>query len=129
MSAVKRSQSRILTLDEFFHGYEDSHLLFDVILERLDSIGAYELRVTKSQIAFRHRKDFAWAWIPAKYLRGKTAPLVLSLSLPQRNSSPRWKEIVEPYPGRFMHHLELFYAQDIDDEVRAWTWEAWLNAS
>jgi len=119
---------RTLTLDEFFHGYEPSRHLFDVVQEAIESIGPCELRITKSQIAFHRRKTFAWAWIPAKYLRGKTAPLVLSLSLPARNPSSRWKEIVEPYPGRFIHHLELFSVEDINEELRAWLWEAWLSA-
>jgi len=33
------------------------------------------------------------------------AALVLSLSLAQRNASSRWKQTVQPAPGRFMHHL------------------------
>ncbi len=79
-----------------------------------------ELRVTKSQVAFIHQKAFAWAWVPGKYLKGKTAPLVLTFSFRERDPSPRWKEIVEPYPGRFTHHLEIFNPADIDGEVRAW---------
>jgi hypothetical protein len=117
-----------VTLDEFFLGHEPSRPIFDVALETINSIGPASLRVTKSQIAFRRRKAFAWAWIPAKYLHGKTAPLVLSLSLPARDPSPRWKEIVEPYPGHFMHHLELYSTGDIDDEVRAWLRAAWFSA-
>jgi hypothetical protein len=58
----------------------------------------------------------------------KTAPLVLTLSFHKRDPSPRWKEIVEPYPGRFTHHLELYATNDIDDEVRNWLWEAWAGA-
>jgi hypothetical protein len=40
----------------------------------------------------------------------------------------RWKEIVEPTPGRFMHHLELHVETDIDDEVRRWLVEGWSAA-
>jgi hypothetical protein len=63
-----------LTLDEFFLGHERSRPLFDVTLEAINSLGPASLRVTKSQIAFRRRKAFAWAWIPEKYMRGKTSP-------------------------------------------------------
>jgi hypothetical protein len=41
----------------------------------------------------------------------------------------RWKQIVEPAPGRFTHHLELHTASEIDDEVRRWLQEAWEAAA
>jgi hypothetical protein len=45
-----------------------------------------------------------------------------------RSDSPRWKEIVEPAPGRFTHHLELYDVADVDDEVRGWLRQAWEAA-
>lgn len=118
-----------MTVDEFFEGQEQSRQLFEAVRSVVDSIGSTELRVTKSQIAFRRRKAFAWVWMPGKYLCGKIAPLVLTLSFLRRSSSPRWKEIVEPYAGRFTHHLELYSIKDIDDEVRDWLREAWVSAA
>jgi hypothetical protein len=116
------------TLDEFFAGFQESHILFEAVLKEVNALGAAEMKVSKSQIAFLRKKAFAWVWVPGKYLHGKTAPLVLTLSLRRRSSSPRWKEIVEPYPGRFTHHLELFSTQDMDDEVRGWLRDAWQAA-
>jgi len=118
----------LTTLDEFFAGLQESKGLFEAVLKEIHAHGAAEMKVSKSQIAFRRRKAFAWMWVPGKYLRGKTAPLVLTLSFRSRSSSPRWKEIVEPYPGRFTHHLELYSTQDIDDEVRGWLHDAWQAA-
>jgi hypothetical protein len=112
-------------LDEFFAGYDESRPIFDALRAVAEAIGPVEMRVTKSQIAFRRRAAFAWTWIPDRYLRGRHAPLVLSVAFPYRHPSPRWKEIVEPAPGRFMHHLELHTETDIDDEVHAWLREAW----
>jgi hypothetical protein len=109
-----------LTLDEFFIGYGESRPIFDALRDVVEAIGPVELRVSKSQIAFRRRVAFAWAWIPDRYLRGRHAPLVLSVAFPYRHPSPRWKEIVEPRPGRYMHHLELWSLANIDDEVRQW---------
>jgi hypothetical protein len=117
-----------MTLDEFFSRYEQSRPIFDALRAAIDALGPVEMRVTRSQVAFRRRKAFAWAWVPARYLRGKVAPLVLTLSFGVRSSSPRWKEIVEPAPGRFTHHLELYSSQDIDAEVRGWLKEAWEAA-
>ena len=48
------------------------------------------------------------------------APLVLTISFMKRDPSPRWKEIVEPTPGRFMHHLEVYSTEDLDQQVREW---------
>ena len=118
-----------MAVEGFFEGYEASRPLFDALWAAVQAIGPAELRVTKSQIAFRRRVAFAWAWIPDRYLRGGHAPLVLSLSLRRRDDSPRWKEIVEPAPGRLMHHLELHGVGEVDDQVRGWLAEAWLAAA
>jgi len=85
-------------------------------------------RLTKSQIAFRHRAAFAWVWAPGQYLGEGRAPLVVSVGLDHRDPSPRWKEVVEVRPGRFMHHLELWRPDDVDDEVVAWLAVAWAAA-
>jgi len=117
-----------MELDEFFAGQEQSRQLFEALLQAVEAIGPFDLRVTKSQVAFRRRKAFAWAWRPGQYLRGRVAPLVLTLGLRRGDASPRWKEIVEPYPGRFTHHLGLYASQDIDEQVRRWLREAWEAA-
>jgi hypothetical protein len=57
------------------------------------------------------------------------APLVLTLSLPYRDPSPRWKEIVEPSPGMFTHHLELWDLREVDAEVETWLRKAWEEAA
>ena len=113
------------TLDEFFAGEDESRQIFEALHRALEVLGPVELRIGKSQVSFRRRKAFAWVWMPGRYLRGRTAPLVLTLSFPARDVSPRWKEIVEPKPGRFTHHLELYSVADIDDEVRSWLRDAW----
>jgi len=52
------------TLDEFFSGYEASLVIYRNLFTAVDVLGPVEVSVTKSQIAFRRRKAFAWAWIP-----------------------------------------------------------------
>jgi hypothetical protein len=116
-------------LDAFFQGYDASRPIFDALHSAIQAIGPAEIRVTKSQIAFRRRRAFAWAWVPDRYLRSGHTPLVLTLSFNQRIDSPRWKEIVEPAPGRFTHHLELYAEAAIDEEVRRWLQAAWEAAA
>jgi hypothetical protein len=117
-----------MTLEEFFSGFEELRRMFDALHTAIETLGPSEVRVTKSQVAFRRRRAFAWAWVPDRYLGGGHAPLVLTLSFARRDYSPRWKEIVEAAPGRFTHHLELHAASEIDDEVRRWLQEAWEGA-
>lgn len=118
-----------MTLDEFFQGHEKSRPLFDAVRSMMDTIGPTELVVSKSQIAFWRRKAVARVWVPAQYLGGNPAPLVLTLGFRRRDKSPWWKEIVEPAPGRFTHHLELHSAADLDGQVRDWLLEAWALAA
>jgi hypothetical protein len=122
------TSTREVTLEEFFLGFEESRLLFEEVRHAMDLVGPSDMRVTKSQVAFRRRKAFAWTWVPARYLRGKSAPLVLTLAFPHRDPSPRWKQIVEPRPMTFIHHLELYSAADLDDEVIHWLRGAWTFA-
>lgn len=115
-----------LTPDDFFRDQPQSRRLFEALSGLIAAIGPAEMAVTKSQIAFRRVKPFAWVWMPGMYLRGRrVAPLVMTLALPQRDPSPRWKEIIEPARGHFIHHLEIYSPADLDDEVRAWLRAAW----
>ncbi len=117
-----------MTLDEYFEGREGSRRIFDALRRATESLGECTMQVTKSQVAFRHRRPFAWAWIPGRYLRGARAPLVLTVALPYRDPSARWKEVVEPRPGRFTHHLELFSIESVDEQVVGWLRVAWRQA-
>jgi hypothetical protein len=119
----------MIALDEFFEGQDGPRQLSETLRAVVNAIGSVQLRVTRSQLAFRRRKAFAWVWMPGKYLGGTPAPLVLTLSLHSRDASPRRKEIVEPSPRRFTHHLEFSSAKDIDDEVRDWLRDAWMTAA
>ncbi len=118
-----------MTVDEFFADQPKSRRLFEAVRQAIEALGPAEMRVTKSQIAFRRRKNFAIVWRPGQYLRRPAAPLVLTLSFPHRDSSPRWKEIAAPAPGRFTHHLELYKVKEVDAEVRRWLRAAWEAAA
>ncbi len=122
-----------MNLDDFFSGQPTSRELFEGVRRAIEAIGPAEIRVTKSQVAFApqegpRRRAFAMVWMPEQYLRRKAAPLVLTLLFRSRDLSPRWKSIVEPARGRFTHHLELYSARDIDEEVRTWLQKAWEDA-
>jgi hypothetical protein len=114
-------------IGDWFEGAEKAAVLFAVVRECIDGIGDYRLRVHKTQISFSNRVIFAVAWMFPLTKHGKN-PLMLGIALRRQVPSPRWRGIVEPYPGRWMHHLELNSVDQIDDEVRAWLSEAWVSA-
>ena len=91
------------------------------------AIGEAAVRVTKSQIAFRRRKGFAYVWRPGQYVKSQV-PAVLSVALPHKVTSDRFKEVVHPSAKVWMHHIELTDTSQIDDELRAWLTEAYQNA-
>jgi len=112
-------------LEEFFAGYPGSRAIFDEVYATAVVLGPLDLRISNSQVALVDGKAFAWLWIPKKYLRGVTAPLVLTLSYRERRPWGRWKEIYQAAPRRFTHHLELWSPGEVDEAVRGWLREAW----
>lgn len=116
------------SLEEFLGQHDGAKPLFAAVQRAMHSIGDAKMVVTKSQVAFSRHKNYVLVWIPGQYLHGKTAPLVLTILLPRRIDSLRWKEISEPSPGHFTHHLELNTVEEVDDEVVAWLRLAWQAA-
>jgi hypothetical protein len=103
---------------------EGSGLGLAVYRRVLEIVPGAEVRVTKSQIAFRGRRAFAWLWRPRMYLGRRGAEIVLSVALPRQDPSPRWKEVVHPSSQTWMHHLELASIEEVDAEVEAWLRDA-----
>lgn len=111
------------TPDEFFDGSPEGRAVYDAVCRSLAGCAPLSTRVSRSQLAFRAERGFAWLWRPDRYVRS-SCPVVLSLALPEPLMSPRFKEVVEPVPGRWMHHLELAGPDGVDPEV-----EGWLHAA
>ena len=95
--------------------------------QAVSRIGEASVSVTKSQVAFRRRKGFAYVWRPGQYVHSEV-PTVLSIALPHEVRCHRFKEVVHPSANVWMHHLELHAASQIDDQVRGWLEEAYANA-
>ena len=101
--------------------------MFHGVQRVLSTVGEVSVSVSKSQVAFRRRKGFAYVWRPGQYLHSQV-PAVLSIALPLEVRSARFKEVVHPSPNVWMHHLELHEPSEIDDQVRGWLEEAYANA-
>lgn len=108
--------------EDLFADSPEALAVLRVVLDVVDGITDHEVRTTKSQVAFRRRRGFAYLWRPGQYLARPGAEIVLSVLLDRRDPSPRWKEVA--HPSRWIHHLELHDPAEVDDEVVAWLTEA-----
>ncbi|CAB4728674.1 unannotated protein [freshwater metagenome] len=86
-----------------------------------------EVRTSRSQVALRRRRAFAFVWRPGQYVRSDV-PAVLSIALDRELDSARFKEVAHPGPRIWMHHLEVRDPAEVDDEVAGWLREAWARA-
>lgn len=112
------------TPEELFSDNPLGKEVFGRVVSFLEGLGDVESRVSKSQIAFRRRRGFAFLWDPGRYV-DTDVRVVLSLALDRRLDSARFKEVVHPSPRVWMHHLEVGSAEEIDGEVEGWLREAY----
>lgn len=116
-------------IESFFEGCPEGLQLYRAVAGVVAQIGGEaDVRVTKSQIAFRRRKGFAYVWRPGQYVTSDV-PAVLSIALPQSVVSDRIKSVAHPSKNVWMHHIELRDRSQIDDEVRGWLAEAYEHAT
>jgi hypothetical protein len=117
-----------VTPEEHFAGHPFAEAVFTWTRDVLTGLGPCDVRATKSQVAFRRRRGFAYVWMPGRYLAHPAAEVVLSVSLPRHDPSPRFKEVVHPTTGQWLHHLEVHDLDDLDAEVEGWLGEAYAAA-
>jgi len=77
----------VSTPEEFFAGSPAGLALYRPVAGVISSIGPAEVRVTKSQVAFRRRKGFAFVWRPGQYVKTDVLA-VLSFGLPREVRAP-----------------------------------------
>lgn len=118
-SVVPRGVSAGSTPEQVFSGCPRGLELYRAVERMLAVPTPPDIRATKSQVAFREKRGFAYVWWPGRYLASEV-PAVLSIALPWRIDSARFKEVVNPSPGLWMHHLELNSPADLDAEVAGW---------
>jgi hypothetical protein len=116
-------------VDAFFGNRAGATAIFKKVEEVIANFGEHELRVGKSQVVFRRRRGFAYIWLPDMYLRGPNPEAVLSIALPYELMSARFKEVVNPAPSTWMHHLEMRSPDELDDEAIGWLRQAYDEAA
>jgi hypothetical protein len=114
--------------EDLFEGHPTALSVLARVLALTATFDGCEVRTTKSQVALRRRRGFAYLWRPGRYLARPGAEIVLTVVLDRRDDSPRWKEVVRPSPRHWTHHLEVHDVAEIDAEVAMWLAEAYASA-
>jgi hypothetical protein len=110
--------------EDLFAGHDDARAVYDEVRSLVDRLGPVETHVSRSQVAFRRKRGFAYIWLPGRYLSHPRSDVVLSIVLGRHDDSPRFAEVAHPAPSHWMHHLEIHSVHDIDGEVAEWLREA-----
>lgn len=100
--------------------------LFRAVRSLIEGLGDdVQTEATKSQVSFGTTRKFAWVWLPPEWDRKRPHDcIVLSFSLRRAVEDPRIEQVVEPHPGRWMHHLVIAEENDLDAAVGDWLPEA-----
>ena len=119
--------------------YDPSHIFnraegsFELYLATdclLMSLAGARRKVSKTQVSYCARRAFAWIWPPVRKVRGRPEKyVVLSFALGRKLQSAGVEQALEVYPGRWMHHIILSEARQLDEELLSWLSEAHSFAS
>lgn len=116
------------TPDELFAHSPEGLAIHDAFARMVADVtgGDVTTRTTKTQVAFRRRRGFAFVWPPWVGVRDHVdAPAVVSFALDRELDSPRVKQVVHPSSRVWMHHVEVHDPTELDDEVAGWVREAY----
>ncbi|CZR00717.1 MAG TPA: hypothetical protein DCY16_00410 [Trichococcus sp.] len=113
-------------VEVFFTGKPETRALFRAVERKIRAIGPAIITVTKTQISFATRTQFAWIWMPQPTDRKRPLhSLVLSFGCGRQIVHDQIVEAVEPYPGRWTHHVIIAEEADLTDVLDTWLQEAY----
>ena len=116
-----------MTTDEllFFSPMPEALPLYELLRSKL--LAAFPdtaVKAQKSQITFKAR--YGYAFVSLRRMKGcPPVFLILTFGLGRRVEGDEIFRAVEPYPGRWTHHVMLNRPEDLDGAVRAWLAEAY----
>lgn len=114
------------TIEKFFAEKPIQLKLFLRINEFISSLGQVKIKATKSQISFAGKRQFSWIWIPMEWdIKRPPNSIVLSLSLGKHIKNSQIAQVIESYPGRWMHHIIIKTEKDFNKAVQKWLKEAY----
>ena len=112
----------------FLGGDPGKIAIFEAYEGAVLSCGESAMKVTKTQVSWGNPYLFAMLSHPRRAADRRAGALLATFGLHRRLDSPRILQAVEPYPGRWTHHLLLARPEEVDGEVAVWLAEAWAFA-
>ena len=117
------------TIEDVLAGRGAARQLFEAIAEFIKTLGPLTVVPRRTQVGFKRARMFAWIWLPQMWIKRRPKDsITLAFGLDRQVRDSRIKESVEPYPGRFTHHVVIENASDFDDKVKGWLREAYALA-
>jgi hypothetical protein len=111
-----------MSLEEYFStGPERERPIFEAVMRHLDTVGTVHVEPVSVGIFLKRARSFA-------QLRPLTQWVALSFSLPRPVQHPTITRKVQPYHGRYYHVAALRGPDDLDDQLRGWLTEAYLDS-
>ena len=111
----------------FFDGRPEALPLYEAFEQKVFSeVHGVKVKVQKTQITFSNRHNFAFvSFLPVRKAKDRAKVyIVVTFGLGYCVESPRIDAAVEPYPGRWTHHVLIAGTGEIDDELMGWIKEA-----
>ncbi len=111
-----------MALDEYFStGPARERPIFEAPLAHLDTVGPVHVEPVSVGIFLKRSRTFS-------ELRPKTNWVALSFSLRRKVTHPLIKRKVMQWHGRYYHVANIANPGDIDDDIRNWLTEAYLES-
>jgi len=112
-----------MTLEEYFSTgpAERERPIFEAVMEHLDTVGPVHVEPLSVGIFLKRARRFV-------ELRTMQNWVALCFSLPRRVDHPLMKRKPISYHGRYYHVLNVRTADQIDEEIRGWLTEAYLDS-
>lgn len=111
-----------MSLDEYFStGTARERPIFEEVIDHLETVGPVHVEPVSVGIFLKRAQSFA-------QLRPMQKWVALSFSLPRRVDHRLITRKVMPYQGRYYHVVNLRDPEDVDDRIRGWLSEAYLNS-
>jgi hypothetical protein len=111
------------TVDDSFAGHPPQRrAVYDAILDHLDSLGPVHEDATGVGVFLKRNRKLA-------EVRPRSRDVALWLCLPREVRHPRVTRVLPVAGRRVWHVIPLHAPDDVDDELRGWLTEAFIDAS
>lgn len=111
-----------MTIEDYFAtGPDRERPIFDAVMAHLDTVGPVHVEPVSVGIFLKRAQTFA-------QLRPMQKWIALSFSLRHQVRHERITRRAIPHGGRYYQVVNLRDADDLDDDIRGWLTEAYLDA-